>query len=269
MNKRIFSNDELGMMSPKEFRSIVRHGEFIGDTAACCRGYTPANLVIVPKDVAFDFSLFCQHNPKPCPVLDITEPGDPCPKLAAPDADLRTDLPRYRVYKNGKLVDEPNDISSYWRDDLVAFLMGSSYGFDWALQDANVKYRFIGAFTTNIECAPGGCFHGHMLVSARFIKGSHNAVRATQISSRHIASHGAPIHIGDPAAIGIKDLYHPDIYCLPEVIAHQEPDEIAMYWGCGITPQVAAMESKVPFMITHWPGHLFVTDWLAEELAIL
>jgi len=261
-------NDELGAMSPKEFRSIVRRGNFAGVTGACCQGYAQANLVVIPEEIAFDFLLFCQRNPRPCFLLDVTEQGDPHPKLMAPDADLRTDLPQYRVYKDGKLVDEPYEISSYWRDDLVAFLIACSFGFDWSLRAANVKFRFIGAYTTNIECTPAGHFHSPLLVSGRFIKGGHNAVRATQISSRLPAAHGAPIHIGDPSVIGIKDLYHPDIWS-PGVIASQEADEIAMFWGCGITPQVAAIESEVPFMITHWPGHMFITDHLSEELAIL
>ena len=268
MSQRIFSDDELRAMSPKEFRDIVRQGNFIGSTEKCCQGYAQANLAIIPKDLAFDFLLFCQRTPRPCPILDVTEAGNPCPKLMAPDADLRTDLPKYRVFKNGELVDEPTDISAYWRDNLVAFLIGCSYSFQWILRAANVKYRYVGAYTTNIECIPAGCFHGHLVVSGRLLKGSHDAVRAAQISSRHTATHGPPIHIGNPSVIGIKDLYHADMWS-PGNIAPQEPDEIAMFWGCGVTPQTVAMESKVPFMITHHPANMFVTDRLSEELAIL
>ena len=268
MEKGMFSDDELRAMSPKEFRNIVRQGDFAGSTGICCQGYNQANLVIIPKDLAFDFLLFCQRNPRPCYVLDVTEAGDPHPKLMAPEADLRTDLPRYRVYKDGKLVDEPNDICNYWRDDLVGFLLGCSFGFDWSLRAANVTFRYIGAYTSNIECIPAGRFHSHMVVSARLVKGRRNAIRAVQISSRLPASHGEPVHIGDPSVIGIKDLYHADIWA-PGAIAPQEPDETVMFWGCGITPQTAAMESNVPFMITHWPGHMFVTDKLTEEMAIL
>lgn len=269
METRTFSDEELGAMSPKEFRSIVRRGELAPmATFPCCRGYVQANLAIIPKDLAFDFLLFCQRNPRPNPVLDVTEAGDPCPKLMAPDADLRTDLLKYRVFKNGEIIDEPTDISTYWRDDLIAFLIGCSISFDWVLQAANVKYRYFGAYTTNIECVPAGCFHGHMVVSGRFMKGDQSAVRAVQISSRHLLTHGPPIHIGDASAIGIKDIYKPDVWS-PEFIPPQEPDEIAMYWGCGVTPQAVAIESKIPFMITHTPGNMFITDWLSEELAVL
>ena len=151
MSKRIFSDDELRAMSPKQFRNTVRKGDFVGVTEECCQGYTQANLAIIPKDLAFDFLLFCQRNPRPCPVLDVTEAGNPVPKLMAPDADLRTDVPRYRVYENGELVDEPKEITKYWRNDLVAFLMGCSHSFQWALRIANVKYRLLGAYT---RCLP-------------------------------------------------------------------------------------------------------------------
>ncbi len=267
MSKRVFSDDELEAMTPTEFRSIVRKGDFTGGTEWCCRNYAQANLAIIPMDVAFEFLLFCQRNPRPCPILDVTEPGDPHPKLIAPDADLRTDVPRYRVYREGKLVDEPTDISAYWRDDLVAFLLGCSYSFQWTLRAANVTYRHFGVYATNIECVPAGRFHGHMVVSGRLLKDSYNAVRATQISSRHTATHGPPIHIGDPSIIGIKDPYHPDIWA-PANIAPQEPEEVAMFWGCGITPQIVAIESNVPFMITHYPANMFVTDRISEELAV-
>lgn len=282
MGRKIFGNDELAAMRPREFRNIVRRGDFVGVTEECCRGYVQANLVIIPKEPAFNFLLFCQRNPRPCPVLDVTETGDPHPKLVAPDADLRTDVPRYRVYKNGELIDEPTEITSYWNGELVAFLLGCSHSFQWALRAANVKYRLLGAYTSNIECASAGAFHGHMVVSGRLFKGAHDAIRAAQITSRHTHSHGPPIHIGDPAIIGIKDFYNPDVIneavelakdagkdTSSIVIAPQEPDEIAMFWGCGITPQIVAMESKISFMITHHPGNMFVTDRLSEELAIL
>jgi len=186
----------------------------------------------------------------------------------APNADLRTDLPKYRVYQDGKIVAEPTDIIKYWRDDLVAFLIGCSASFDWSLQAANVKFRLTGAYSTNIQCVPAGRFHGPMVVSCRFVKNGHDAVRAIQISSRLLKVHGPPVHIGDPDKIGIKDIYQPDIFSVGPIKPQQE-DEILMSWGCGITPQTVAIESKVPFMITHCPGHMFVTDWLTEELASL
>ena len=259
-------------MSPKEFRSIVKRGEWTESTSAACRGYAVANLAIVPKELAFDFLLFCNRNPRPCPVLEVIESGDPHTKLVAPGADLCTDVPKYRVYRDGKLIDEPTDITGYWRDDLVSFVIGCSDSWDWSLRAANIEFRVIGAYTTSIACVPAGRFRGHMVVTCRLMKDSYNAVRAVQITSRHTATHGPPIHIGNPAIIGIKDLYRPDICqnpALGDVITPQEPDEVALFWGCGATPQIAAMESKVPFMITHYPDHMFITDKLSEELAVL
>jgi len=268
VSKVDYSEEELLTMNPKDFRRIVRRGEWTGPNINVCRGYAMANLAIVPKDYSFEFLLFCLRNPQPCGLLDVTEPGDPHPRQVAPEADLRTDLPKYRVFKDGELLDEPTDIIKYWQDDLVAFLIGCSVSFDWALQAANVQFRLIGAYKSTIQCVPAGRFHGPMVVSCRFVKNGHDAVRAVQISSRMRSTHGPPVYIGDPFTIGIKDLYQPDFYPFTPA-APQMPDEIAMYWGCGITPQTVAMESKVPFMITHCGGHMFFTDKLSEELAIL
>lgn len=269
MNKASLSNSDLQLMNPKEFRDIIRRGEWTQTTLQACRGYAQANLAIVPKEVAFEFLLFCQRNPQATPLIDVTEPGDPHPKLLAPQADLRSDLPRYRVYKNGNIIDEPIDIHKYWRDDLVAFLIGCSGSFDWALQAANIPFRLTGGlYTSNIPCVPAGRFHGPMAVGCRLVKGSYASVRTIQISSRYIAFHGPPVHIGDPAIIGIKDFYHPDLF-IDEPIAAQEPDEIPMFWGCGVTPQMLAIQAKLPLMIGHFPACMFVTDRLSEELAIL
>lgn len=268
MNKRSFNEDELSAMNPAEFRNIVRREEYVGITGMACRGYIQTNLVVIPKKEAFEFLLFCNRNSLPCPVIDVTEPGDPYPKLVAPEADVRTDLPRYRVYKNGEIVDEPYNIKNYWNDDLVAFLIGGSYSFDWSLRAANVKFRMTGAYITNIECFPAGRFHGPMVVSGRLFDTSHDAVRAIQTSSRHLDVHGPPIHIGDPEAIGIKDMNCPDWASTVKPPAPRKPHEIPMFWGCGITPQTVALQSRIPFMITHWPSHVLVTDRLAEELSV-
>lgn len=268
MSKLVYNEEELLAMNPKKFRIIVRRGEWTEPDINVCRGYVMANLAVVPKDYAFEFLLFCIRNPQPCGLIDVTEPGDPHPRLVAPEADLCTDLPRYRVFKNGKVIDEPTDIINYWRDDLVAFLIGCSISFDWALQAARIKYRITGVFKSTIRCVSSGRFHGPMVVSCRFVKNGHDAIRAVQISSRMRATHGPPIHIGNPSAIGIKDVYHSEFHPFLQV-APQEPDEIAMFWGCGVTPQMVALESKVPFMITHYAGHMFITDKLSEELAIL
>lgn len=268
MDKKDFSTEELLEMSPQDFRGIMRKGTAL-NTYGVCRGFAQANLAIVPREVAFEFLLFCHRNPRPCPVLDVTEPGNPHPPIMAPEADLRTDLGKYRVFKNGEIIDEPNDITSYWRDDLVAFLLGCSRSFEWLLWGAGVNFRFIGAFLTNIPCVPVEPFFGHVFVSCRFFKGTEAAVRAIQLSSRVPAIHGAPIHIGDPAAIGIHYLYSYRTDLISEPPAPQEPDETVLSWGCGITPQVVAMEAKLPFMITHYPGSMFITDKLVEELAIV
>ena len=267
-----YSEEQLVKMSPRDFRSAVRRGEYTGvtlGTVDVCAGYAQANLAMVPKELAFEFLLFCNRNPRPCSLIEVTEPGDPMTKLVAPGADLRTDLPKYRVFKNGELIDEPTDVIKYWRDDLVCFLIGCSRTFVWALRAANIPFRRYGGYQTTIPCVPAGCFHGPMWVSVRAFYNSHDAVRAIQICSRHPLFHGPPVHIGDPAEIGINlgqpdpfNPYRPDI-------EPPKPGEIVMSWGEGVTPQAVALESKVPFMITHCPAHMFVTDCLGEELAIL
>jgi len=262
------TEEEATKMEPKEFRKYVRRGEFTTTTRIACSGYAQANLAIVPKDVAHSFLLFCLRNPKPCPILDVTEPGNPHPFICAPEADLRTDLPKYKVFKDGELVAEPTDIVDYWRNDLVAFLLGCSYTQDWVFRSAKIAARLIGTFATNIPCVPASPFKGNMAVSCRLVKGIENVVRIIQVSSRYPNVHGAPVHIGDPDAIGIKDPYRSDLspYFASQNIV-KEPDETPLYWGCGATPQLVAMESKLPLFITHWTGHMFVTDLPVEKLA--
>jgi uncharacterized protein YcsI (UPF0317 family) len=250
-----------------ELRARIRTGAWAGPTANMALGYVQANLVVVPRDLAFDFLLFCQRNPKPCPVLDVTEVGDPEPKLVAPGADLRTDLPRYRVYRHGELAEEPIDIQSYWRDDFVGFLTGCSFTFENALLEAGVPVRHIEAgsnvpmFRTSIACLPAGVFHGPMVVSMRPMTMA-QAVRAVQVTSRFPRAHGAPIHIGDPAAIGVRDVDKPDFGDPVEIRA----GEVPVFWACGVTPQAVAMAARLPLLITHKPGHMFVTDWRDTDL---
>jgi len=269
MSKMSYSIAEVQAMTPPDFRRVVRQNQWLEYTDDCCRGYAQANLVVIPSEMASEFLLFCQRNPKPCPVLDVTERGNPHPMLVAPEADLRTDLGKYRVFREGKVIDEPTDIIKYWRDDLVAFLIGCSVSFDWSLKASNISYRYIGDYTTNIQCFPAGRFHGPMVVSCRLFDGAHNAIRAIQISSRYPNVHGAPIGIGDPKALGIKNLYHPEWTGADKTIAPQKASEVALYWGCGCTPQLVAMESKVPFMITHLPGYMFITDKFSEDFAVI
>ncbi|MFC1904575.1 D-glutamate cyclase family protein [Chloroflexota bacterium] len=264
-----FSEAETRAMSPRDFRSLVRKGEYTDTTIGVSENYTQANLAIVPKEYAFEFLLFCNRNPLHCPVLEVGEPGDPEPKQLARGADLRTDLSRYRVYREGEVADEPTDITKYWRDDLIAFLLGCSQTFVWALKAANIPFRRYGVYRTTVPSVAAGHFHGTMAVTVRAFYNAYDAVRAVQISSRHRLMHGPPIHIGDPAEIGVE-LGQPDPFNPHRpAVELPKPGEVVMSWGCGVTAQTAAVESKTPFMITHSPAHMFVTDRLIEELAIL
>ena len=259
--------DHLRHARGAEVRRLARAGQVNGPTPGLALGYVQANLVIVPRDLAFDFLLFCQRNPKPCPLLDVTEPGDPEPKLVAPGADLRTDLPRYRVWRHGELADEPGDLHAWWRDDLVGFLLGCSFTFENALLQGGVPVRHLECggnvpmYRTNLACRPAGIFRGPMVVSMRPLT-PRQAITATRICSRFPRAHGTPVHFGDPAAIGIRDLDRPDFG--DPVPIH--PGEVPVFWACGVTPQAVAMEARPPLLITHKPGHMFVTDLRDTEL---
>ena len=246
---------------PREIRADIRRGTLGGVTTGLAPGFVQANLAILPKDSAYDFLLFCQRNPRPCPLIEVTDVGSPVPVGVAPEADLRTDVPRYRIYKDGMVADEVTDITPFWRDDLVSFLLGCSFTFEWALLDAGIPIRHIdegknvAMWKTSIECRPAGRFHGPMVVSMRPIP-EHLVDRAAEVSARFPESHGAPIHIGDPRAIGIERLLQPDWGDPPDI----ESGDVAVFWACGVTPQAAALASNVELMITHAPGHMFVTD---------
>jgi uncharacterized protein YcsI (UPF0317 family) len=220
--------------------------------------------------MAFDFLLFCQRNPKPCPLLEVVESGSPEPRQFAPGADLRVDVGKYRVYQHGELTAEVEDVSEYWRDDLVSFLLGCSFSFESALLRAGIGLRHIEAETnvpmyiTNIQTVKAGKFSGPMVVSMRPIP-EEKIVRAIQVTSRFPAVHGAPVHIGDPESIGIQDISRPDLGDPAEI----RDGEVPVFWACGVTPQAVAMSSKPPFMITHSPGHMFITDVRDEDLAVL
>ncbi|KGH47077.1 hypothetical protein IN07_08960 [Modestobacter caceresii] len=223
-------------------------------------GHTQANLVVLPRDWAWDMLLFGQRNPQPVPLLDVTDAGS-YRTVLAPDADLRTDLPRYRVWRDGELVDEPTDVADLWTDDLVAFLIGCSFSFETALLDAGVPVRNIeqgrnvSMYRTNRECRPAGRLSGPLVVSMRPVPG-HLVATAVQVTARMPAVHGAPVHVGSPAALGIADLARPDFGDPVESAAGDVP----VFWACGVTPQAALMASRPPFAITHAPGHMFVTD---------
>jgi uncharacterized protein YcsI (UPF0317 family) len=250
-------------------RLACREGLLQEQTSGLAHGFAQANLVILPAAQAQDFLLFCQRNPKPCPLLDVTEPGDPVPRRAAPGGDLRTDLPSYRVWEHGQLVDEPTDIRRLWRDDFVSFVIGCSFTFEAALLRAEVPVRHIEErknvpmFRTSVACARAGQFHGPLVVSMRPMRPA-DAIRAVQITSRYPAVHGAPVHLGLPEQIGIRDLSRPDFG--EAVTIH--PDELPVFWACGVTPQAALMAARPPLAITHSPGCMFVTDLRDEELAV-
>ena len=255
---------------PAEVRQLIREGRLLQPTAGMAPGRVQANLAILPRDMAFDFLLFCQRNPKPCPLLEVVEAGDVAPAEYAPGADLRTDVPLYRVYEHGEMTAEVEDVSEFWRDDLVSFLLGCSFSFETAMLRAGIPLKHIdqdknvSMYITNIPAASAGAFSGPMVVSMRAVK-REQVVRAVQVTSRFPATHGAPVHVGDPEVIGIKDLDKPDF---------GEPTdfsdgEVPVFWACGVTPQAAAMASRPPFMITHAPGHMFITDKKDEDLAVL
>ena len=255
---------ELAGLKPAELRQAIRRGEWTQRMHGLGLGYTMANLVVLPLEYAYEFLLFCQRNRRPCPVLEVTDAGSPEPRQFAPGADLRTDLPRYRVFEHGRLVDEPTEITKYWRSDLVSFLLGCNLTCAGAMERANVPMTTSVLYVSNIRCRPAGRFSGPLIVSMRRIP--HDKVmRAVQVTARFPTTHGVPVHIGDPAVIGIRDMSQPWFGIPPEFA----PGEVPVFWACGVTPQSAALEAKLPLMITHAPGHMFVTDARDEETAAL
>lgn len=257
-------------LTPEQFREQVRSGAFTGPTAGVCDGFVQTNLAILPKEDAFEFLLFCQRNPKSCPLIDVTDIGSPVPVASAPGSDLRTDLPKYRVYRNGELTDEPTDLNEYWKADMVAFLIGCSFTFEEALIRNGIQMRHheegvnVPMYRTSVETVPAGKFSGPMVVSMRPM-GAGDVVRAVQVTSRFPSVHGAPVHIGNPEEIGIRDLSSPDF---GDAVTVRE-GETPVFWACGVTPQSVAMHAKPSLMITHAPGHMFVTDLKSEQLGVI
>jgi uncharacterized protein YcsI (UPF0317 family) len=245
-------------LSPQEARARFRDG-LRTPTSGWCAGWTQANLIAVPRDWAYDVLLFAQRNPKPCPVLDVTGPGESSSRLFP--GDLRTDLPGYRVYEYGDLVAEVDAVTDVWREDLVAFLIGCSFTFEAALLEAGVPVRHIEAgsnvpmYRTDRPCDPAGAMTGPLVVSMRPVPAEQVAT-AVRVTARYPAVHGAPVHVGDPAALGIADLGSPDFGDPVDV----RPGEVPVFWACGVTPQAAVMASKPPFAIGHAPGMMAITD---------
>ena len=257
-------------VSPHDIRGDIRTGTWRGVTSGMAPGYVQANLAILPKELAFDFLLFCQRNPKPCPVLEVIEAGETNPIITAPNADIRTDIPAYRIYKNGEFSDEIDSLETVWRDDLVSFLIGCSFSFENALLEAGIPLRHhdlncnVPMFITNIPTTPAGVFSGPMVVSMRPVHRD-KIVRAVQVTSRFPATHGAPIHIGDPRSIGIEDIYKPDFGDAVSI----DPEEVPIFWACGVTPQAVALCCKPSLMLTHAPGKMFITDQKDADYSVL
>lgn len=254
----------------QQARIQVRQGQWTKPTAGLAPGFAQANLAIMPKALADDFLLFCQRNPRACPLLGVSDVGQPrIPALGA-DLDLRTDVPRYRVWREGQLVQECRDLNAVWRDDLVSFAIGCSFSFDELLIDQGIDVRHIACgcnvpmYRTNIPTTAAGPFAGPMVVSMRPMKAA-EAIRAVQITSRYPAVHGAPVHLGDPAEIGIADLAKPDYGDAVPL----RPGELPVFWACGVTPQAAIAAAGISFCITHAPGYMLVTDVRTQTLAAM
>lgn len=252
-------------LEPAEVRAAARRGEWRGTTAGHCPAYQQANLVVLPALLAPAFASFCSRNPKACPLLEIMPPGDPYPRTTAREADLRTDLPAYRVYREGRLADRVGDLGSLWSDGLVAFLLGCSFTFEHALAEAGISVRHhqqqttVPMYISSLRCVPAGCFEGPLVVSMRPIR-PNQLHGVLEVSARYPHAHGSPVHVGDPRAIGIRDLDRPD-YGDPVAMA---ADDLPVFWACGVTPQAVALESRPELMITHEPGQMFMTDMPRE-----
>jgi uncharacterized protein YcsI (UPF0317 family) len=255
------SFSELRGASAAIARQAIRSGDYARHTAGLAPGCLQANLVILPEDNALDFMRFCQRNPKPCPLVGVTDTGDPFFRTLGADIDTRSDLPAYNIYRDGELAGQASDIRDFWCDDMIAFALGCSFTFEKALQADGIPVWHIDndstvpMFRTNIETVPAGPFGGEMVVSMRAIDRD-RVDDARAISCRFPMAHGAPVHAGDPAAIGITDITNPGWGDPAPVEAGQVP----VFWACGVTPQVALIRAKLPLVITHTPGHMLITD---------
>ncbi len=248
-------------LSAYDARQRIRTGRYASHTAGIAPGMLQGNLAILPASLALDFARYCQRNPQPCPLIGVSDTGDPMMRTLGTDIDIRNDIPRYRVYEDGTLKDEVTDIVSLWRDDFVAFVIGCSFTFESALMAEGIPLRHIAQdktvsmYVTNIMTEPAGPFSGGMVVSMRPMTMS-DAIRASAICARFPHAHGAPVHIGDPAEIGISDIDTPDWGDATEF----KDGEVPVFWACGVTPQNAIRAAKPPICITHAPGSMLVTD---------
>lgn len=248
-------------MKPYDVRKMIREEKITTPTAGMCAGYAQANLVILPKELAYDFLLFTQRNQRSCPLLEVSDVGCKKLKYLGKDIDITTDIPKYRVYKRGVLAGEYTQVEDMWRDDFVGFLIGCSFSFESDLIEADVPIRHIEEncnvpmFITDIDCTPAGIFNGKMVVSMRPLPYD-QIVKSVLISGEMPKVHGAPIHIGDPSVIGIKDITRPDFGDAVTI----KNGEVPVFWACGVTPQSVVMNVKPEIVITHSPGHMLITD---------
>ena len=255
--------------SPRQLRQLIRNRQWTTPTSGAASGYLQANLVMLPAEEAFNFLLFCVRNPKPCPILDVLEPGQVEP-LIAPGADLRTDLPRYKIFEQGEFKTDAEDVSDYFNENMVSFLLGCSFSFENAMLAAGLPIRNleegknVSMYITNKSCTPAGPFSAPLVVTMRPMT-AEQAVRAVQVTTRFHLTHGAPVHLGDPEKIGIRDLAAPDFGDAVTI----RPGEIPVFWACGVTSQLAATSAPLSRVITHAPGHMFVSDLKDEDLTIL
>ncbi len=251
-----------------EARRGIRDGRVTGTTAGMAPGYVQGNVVILPKAYAEEFAEFCKLNPKPCPVLGVSAVGDPMMPSLGKDFDIRHEAPRYRVWRDGVVVDEPTNVADVWRDDLVSFVLGCSYSFEEALIEDGLRIKHIDEnlrvpmYRTSIDTAPAGRFFGKLVVSMRPFRPA-DAIRAALITARYPTVHGAPVHLGLPEQIGIMDVSKPDFGDTVPVGA----DELPVFWACGVTPQAAIENARPPLCITHAPGCMVITDLLNSDLA--
>lgn len=248
-------------MLPSEVRQLIKQGKIQRPTSGMCMGYAQANLVVLPKSLAYDFLLFTQRNPKACPVLEVSDAGSRTLSAIAPGADIARDIPKYRVYEHGVLTGEYTDVAHLWQEDFVSFLIGCSFSFETELLEAGIEIRHITQdcnvpmYNTNIACTPAGVFSGNMVVSMRPLA-PQQVVKAVTVTAAMPRVHGAPVHIGDPSVIGIKDISKPDY---GDAVTIKE-GEVPVFWPCGVTPQAVVMNVKPPIAITHAPGHMLITD---------
>ena len=257
---------DFAAMKPADLRGLIRKGELTGPTTGMCNGYAQANLVIMPEKYAGDFEQFARQNPKPCPLLEVMH-GSRYVQDMGKGADILTDIPKYRIFENGVLVKEVTDATPYWQDDMAVFLIGCSFSFEEALMDAGIDVRHISMgrnvpmFRTKVMTEPAGPFKGELVVSMRPMT-TEDAERANEITGRFPNVHGAPVNIGEPEKLGITDLMKPDYGDPVDIL----PGEIPVFWGCGVTPQSVIEHAKLPLVITHAPGHMFITNMKNDEV---